>query len=350
MQLILSQHISRLLFEHECVIVPDFGAFLTRYHHAEVNPATHMMRPPSRRIYFNPGLKENDGLLAKSLNLTENISYKEALAVIRSEVSAWNDFLHEGEKVQLKGIGRLFIDEQSKMQFSPTLENNYQRDSYGLSIFRSPAVEREVKIRTAISRSIEKHTPVPVASVSSAPVANEPSKKPSVRIPWAAVLGPVIFAGIVGAGYVGLKSDPLQNISGLNWLEWSHSHSIYDLSGEVINADKSPSPEADANAPAGDKEAAAIIDRSEAEKAIYDEIPTVQLYPYHIVVGSFKEMANAETYVTELKARGYDAYTARGDNRYMRVAVGNFATRDQADKALLGIRQSLNSQAWVYTN
>ncbi len=347
MQLILSQHISRLLFEHECVIVPDFGAFLTRYHHAEVNPATHMMRPPSRRIYFNPGLKENDGLLAKSLSLTDKVSYKDALKLIQSEVTAWNDLLGTGEKVQMKGIGRLFIDEKGKLQFSPTLENNYQRNSYGLSIFRSPAVDREVKIRSAIQRSIEKHGPASAAMAEPKGRRAAPKEHRSARIPWAAVLGPIIFAGIIGASYWGYNKAPLDNFSGLNWLEWSHSSSLYDLSGEVRH-DTPNQTEADVAEASNAAEEPVLV--KEAEMNVEDEIPTVQLYPYHIVVGSFKDADNAEAYASKLKAKGYDAYTAHGDNRFLRVAVGNFATREQADKALLGIRQSLNSQAWIYTN
>ena len=351
MQLSLSQHISRLLFEHECVIVPDFGAFLTRYHHAEVNPATNMVRPPSRRIYFNPGLKENDGLLAKSLNLSENISYKNALDEIRDAVKQWRDVLRKGDKVRLQGIGKLFIDEKGKLQYLPSLENNYQRSSYGLAIFRTPQVEREIKIRTAIQRSIEKHSPVPVA-VKEVKLQEEDKKdKSSRRIPWAAVLGPVIFAGIIGAGYIGIKSEPFQNVSGLNWLEWSRSSVTLDYSGEVISKQQT---EDNAVSSLDIKELDSELTEETLESSSVslqeDEIPVMQLYPYHIVVGSFKDAVNAENYVDELKSKGFDAYTAAGDNRFMRVAVGNLATREQAEKALIEIRRSVNSQAWIYTN
>lgn len=344
MELVLSQHISRLLFEHECVIVPDFGAFLTRYHHAEVNPATHMFRPPSRRIYFNPGLKENDGLLAKSISLTDRMSYRAAQSMIADEVKCWRELLQAGEKVQLKGIGRLFIDDQGKLQFAPGLETNYQRSSYGLAIFRSPAIERDARIRTAIQKSIEKHAPATTHEVT------EEKEKPVYRIPWAAVLGPVIFAGIVGAAYLGLKNEPFKDISGLQWIEWSHSRSL-DTSGEVITE----APEKSEEKPADVTPKTSDITPEKAEPVKpdltdVDEIPMTQLYPYHIVVGSFKESGNARSYVHQLKARGYDAYLADGDPRFMRVAVGNFATKAQAENALQGVRQNINSQAWIYSN
>lgn len=306
-----------------------------------------MLRPPSRRIYFNPGLTENDGLLAKSISLTDRRPYKEAITMIGEEVKCWKDILESGEKVQLKGIGRLYIDEMGKLQFAPTLENNYQRSSYGLSIFRSPALEREARIRTAIQKSIETKKAQP-APVTSNPVA----KKKSARIPWAAVLGPVIFAGILGAAYLGIKNEPFQEVSGLTWLEWTHSKSLYDISGEVIS-EEAPSEVVEETtepvSPAVSSEEISV-DEAVEEITVEEDIPMTQLYPFHIVVGSFKDMENAENYVQQLRARGFDAYTAEGDNRFMRVAVGNFATRAQAENALRGVRRSINSQAWIYTN
>jgi len=306
-----------------------------------------MLRPPSRRIYFNPRLTENDGLLAKSISLVDRRAYKEALSIIANEVKCWRDILDSGEKVMLIGIGRLFIDERGKLQFAPTLENNYQRSSYGLSIFRSPAIEREARIRTAIQKSIE------TKKVQPAPVATEPVReKKSARIPWAAVLGPVIFAGIVGTGYLGIKSDPLQDVSGLTWLEWTHSKSLYNISGEEIAEEtvEKHGTEIGETVVSEDNTAETLVGEPEPVSFGEDEIPMTQLYPFHIVVGSFKDLANAENYVEQLRARGFDAYTAEGNNKFMRVAVGNFATRAQAENALNGVRQSINSQAWIYTN
>jgi hypothetical protein len=267
--------------------------------------------------------------------------------MINSEIDCWNEILESGEKVLLKGIGRLFIDEMGKLQFAPTLENNYQRSSYGLSIFRSPAIEREARIRTAIHKSIETKK-APPAPVPVAPV----HERKSVRIPWAAVLGPVIFAGIVGAAYLGIKNEPLQDVSGLTWMEWTHSKSLYNISGEVIAKETPQMTREEKTDPVVNDEISeeTVIDEPLNKEPVLEEIPMSQLYPFHIVVGSFKDEVNAEAYVQQLRARGFDAYTAEGDNRYMRVAVGNFATRAQAENALRGVRRSVNSQAWIYAN
>ncbi|MDZ7845472.1 MAG: hypothetical protein U5L96_01075 [Owenweeksia sp.] len=121
----LHEHISRLLFDHECVTVPGFGSFLSRYHAAEVNPATHMMRPPSRRVYFNKRIQENDGLLAKSISLVEKISYPQALKLIAEQADKWQSELQLNKKLSLGSIGRMFIDESGSLRFNPSLGTNY---------------------------------------------------------------------------------------------------------------------------------------------------------------------------------------------------------------------------------
>ena len=155
MKLEIHEHISRLLYDHECVIIPGFGAFLTRHHVAEVNNATHMLRPMSRRVHFNASINQNDGLLAKSIAYFEQINYSRALELIGSELEKWTKVLNAGQKLNVAGIGRLYRDSNTSLQFSPSLEINYLPSAYGLGIFRTDAIQREGAIRKSIASAIE---------------------------------------------------------------------------------------------------------------------------------------------------------------------------------------------------
>ena len=42
----IEEHISELLFEHDCVIVPDFGGFVCNYAPARIDPVKHLFEPP----------------------------------------------------------------------------------------------------------------------------------------------------------------------------------------------------------------------------------------------------------------------------------------------------------------
>lgn len=335
MKLELHEHISRLLYDHECVVVPGFGAFLTRYYAAEVNHATHMMRPPSRRVYFNSSIRENDGLLAKSISYAEQVTYQKALTTISNEVDAWQKVLKSGKKLNLSGIGRLYLDDASRLQFNPSLEINYTPASYGLGIFRSPAIQREVEIRKSISKAIEKHV------ITEHPETNK--KKVAGWVSWAAVLGPVILASAIGYAYFTTTPQVFENNSGFNWISYSRN-----ISNEMVKDNAAPEETVTSTENTSPEREAAV------EKVVEEKMEIAAPAPvkghYHIVVGSFKDQENASTYISELQAKGYDAYLAQGDQSYQRVAIGNFVTEDEARNALAGIKQNVHPHSWIYTH
>ena len=74
----LSNHISKLLFDHDCVTVPGFGSFLGNYKSAQYDFKEQKFYPPSKQISFNSQIKDNDGLLAKEISKTLDLSYEYA--------------------------------------------------------------------------------------------------------------------------------------------------------------------------------------------------------------------------------------------------------------------------------
>ena len=75
----LATYINDLLYRYDCVIVPDFGGFVTNRIGAKVNNYTHTFTPPKKQITFNKLLKHNDGLLANYIASAENISFERLL-------------------------------------------------------------------------------------------------------------------------------------------------------------------------------------------------------------------------------------------------------------------------------
>jgi|GEM_PF-1097090 len=199
----IDHYISNLLYFNECVVVPEFGAFLTRYFPAEINPATHMFRPPSKRVAFNTRIQENDGLLAKHIANTEGVSYEKAMESILISVRSWKKVLRAGKKINLTGIGRLYMSDTGKLQFNPAHDINYDIQSYGLNIFRANAMERDQEIKRSVNKAIEKHQSNKKSAKEIAAKKVESNKEPKVRNlnlrPWVGVLGPVAALLLVGA-------------------------------------------------------------------------------------------------------------------------------------------------------
>ena len=92
----LTKEISFLLYKHNCVIVPNFGAFILNEKSAEVNTLTNYASPKNRIVTFNSQINNNDGLLANHIKRNLGISYEDALDKIVTYVSdldinnSWN--------------------------------------------------------------------------------------------------------------------------------------------------------------------------------------------------------------------------------------------------------------------
>lgn len=230
----IDHYISNLLYINECVVVPGFGAFLTRYFPAEVNAATHMFRPPSKRVAFNARIQENDGLLAQHIVKTESVSFEKAMESIEISVRSWKSILRSGKKVNLTGIGRLYMSDSGKLQFNPAHDINYDINAYGLNIFRANAMDREQEIKRSVNKAIEKHQSKKSAPKSKSKPAEKTAKVRSLNLrPWVGVLGPVAALLLVGA-YVytnpGTANTVKEQVSGIFRLDSIVSPSVENQS------------------------------------------------------------------------------------------------------------------------
>ena len=59
--------ITHVLHEHECAVVPGFGAFILRKNFGIANPFSGQIKPASYSVYFNADIIEDDGFVANAL-------------------------------------------------------------------------------------------------------------------------------------------------------------------------------------------------------------------------------------------------------------------------------------------
>ena len=100
----LANYISDLLYRYECVIVPNFGGFVTNNKSAKIDSANQVLQPPYKQITFNSHLKNNDGLLANYIASIDKIDYECALNYIKFELDSWRKKLIN-ETLDLDAIG-----------------------------------------------------------------------------------------------------------------------------------------------------------------------------------------------------------------------------------------------------
>lgn len=161
----VEEHIHKLLFQHDCVIIPDFGGLITHYAPARVHPVKHTLSPPSKRIAFNEKLKLNDGLLISTLAFDHKLSAEAAQNEVMAFVRQLQESLHTNQQHELKGIGIFRYNAAQKLEFDYLAADNFLDQSFGLPELLSRPIESTEGFRTLIKeKKVEK--PVPVTNLT----------------------------------------------------------------------------------------------------------------------------------------------------------------------------------------
>ncbi len=324
-----AKYISELLYRYECVILPGFGAFLTRRQPAEIQESTHSFFPPQKLISFNSQLKNNDGLLANYIASSENISYTDAVAKIQRYVLYLNEKMAQGQRLELENIGAFFTSVEDTLQFEPLQEVNYLTEAFGLHTFVSPTIKREIKVkREAYKEEVE-------ALEEVTPLAFTPEKRRErPYLQYAATAAIILGIG----GFFGLKQISDNTIS-YNNQEWKKANAeienrIQEATFEISN----PLPAITLNLT---KEESTKTAESKNES----EVVTGK---YHVVAGAFRIASNADKKVRKLKAKGFDARLI-GVNKYglHQVVYQSYSDRIEALQALRKIKREESPRAWL---
>jgi len=129
-------HIERLLLQHDCVIIPDFGGFVLQSVPADYLEESHLFAPSGKEIVFNATLTHNDGLLTESYMQHFAVDFSKAHSLIRNDVAAMKRLLEDNAELQLGAVG-LFFKEDDRLIFIPDKRSNemFSISSYGLPLF-----------------------------------------------------------------------------------------------------------------------------------------------------------------------------------------------------------------------
>ncbi|MFD2563616.1 HU domain-containing protein [Aquimarina rubra] len=335
-----AKYISELLYRYECVILPGFGAFLTKRQPAMIQESTHAFFPPQKSISFNSQLQNNDGLLANYIATAENISYTDAVAKIQRYVLSLNNKMASGKRIELEGIGSFFTSVEDTLQFEPSQDVNYLTEAFGLNSFISPSIIRKEEktapkvVMAQVTREAYKEEVQAIEETT--PIAFTPerrSERPYLRYAAVAILG----LGLIGSlglnefnNRINLHNDGL-SIKAEKEIE----NKIQEATFEIA----SPLPAINLN----------IIkaEESSSENSETDINPSIS-GKYHVVAGAFRIKKNATKKVLKLKAKGFDARLI-GVNKYglHQVVYNSYENRLEALKALQNIKKQQDRRAWL---
>lgn len=318
----IEEYISDLLFEHDCVIVPDFGGFVCNYAPAFIDPVKHLFEPPAKRILFNKGLTRNDGLLAHHISAKLKMPYAEALKFIAGEVKRFKQDIHKDKRLALDNIGLLYTDEKGSLLFQQDNKLNYLADSYGLSAFY--------------------HLPVTAGNEGKLiPIHSERKKlRPYAVAAAITVLVASAFYFTVLDKQPNLRFSSLDIFSKREAPQYAFSSSIYKELAKPVAEEPVILPPTIASTPAPTAPAPIV--------PVKATVPVVSSSIYSVIVGSFSVKENADNLVAQFNKQNiHVSIVGRNPGGLYMVGYGSFSSHDVAAAKRDSIRKSSIKDAWV---
>lgn len=183
----LSKDIQNLLHTEPCVIIPDFGGFVTHHKESEIDNITKTIKPSYKRLAFNAALTSNDGILATYLKNKYHISFQEAMEHMQNFVLQIRATLQEKRNADMTGIGSFYLNADQKLLFIPYHNVLFSKENYGLPILRlrpkPNKVEQPSSVANEKNNSLpEKSTEVVPLNTLSKDVLKREKKKPKLEI------------------------------------------------------------------------------------------------------------------------------------------------------------------------
>ena len=284
----ISAHIFELLQTHDCVVVPNFGAFIARNISAKISSDGYKIFPPNKELSFNKNLVKNDGLLINAISSNENISYESAEQKITNWCRRINKKLEKQRYVEIKNIGSISL-EKNKHIFSPNQNSIFLKSSYGFNSIDSSFILRRQK---NINNSYLK---------------------------YAAIF--IVFLSLTGL----------------------FTKSYFDSVNEFNKASY-----AEANLEIEKKIQKATFNINTSIPVV--KLPIRKKYgSFHIIAGSFRLKENSLKMISQLKEKGFIEARKVGVNKVglLQVAYNSYDTVEEARLALSDIRTKEDVNAWL---
>ncbi|MFM7566707.1 MAG: SPOR domain-containing protein [Flavobacteriales bacterium] len=333
----LDTTIHELLLTHECVIVPQFGGFLTKRKSAFIDFDKGTITPPTKVLQFNLQLQQNDGLLVNAYKQDHSLSYEASVEAIENMVVNWNARLSSGGTLTLSQIGSLWKDEEGNIQFEQDRNSQMLLSAYGLEVVhfvpQAPAVVPEQVAESQVQH--HQAWKYLAAAVVALPIV--------FYSYWIPNQTDAVASGIItledfnpfrkkhlGSGPKTIKVVPKAQVK-QSKTNTNIEHAVKTPSIEVAPIVPPPTP----------IPVTITVQNIETQSA-----PTVHITTtFHCIAGCFVNPENAISFTDKLTAQGFQVQTLK-ENGLHKVSIGNSFSRegiaDVQQKA-----QELNIESWI---
>ena len=321
----------KLLYEHDCVVLPDLGGFLAYFSHAFYSEQNALYHAPQKRVAFNEALKLDDGLLTHYMTINEQITREEAQTRVRQFVEEIKNTIKEKGNYTLDGIGILDTNDEGKLQFEPTVDTNFYAEGFGLkSVSLAPAASIDVSGKSNEDWTSDDRP----AEELELEIPRRRRTRIVMYIGGVLLIGTVLFASITQLPSESLKSslNPFELITTVKgWLATDKKTNTVKKE-EVVATENVVAPKEEvASEVVAQEEPAVVIKKEEEPVAATKETAKVeekQVAParnqetvvtpapssdvngeFLVIAGGFSKIENARNLTAKLQSHGYSDAT-----------------------------------------
>lgn len=319
---------------------------MAKYKPAEVDFQGQKVLPPTKNIYFNDSIKEDDGLLINYLCHETELTKEEGYELIENYVKDVESKLSLGKTIEIDNLGHLELNMNKKKEFKNDKSGNLLLESFGLPIVEFSGSEEIDKLKdgkkiTGVLKTNKKST-------YSKPKRNKQADTKGSL--WVYVFSVLVFISLVYLAYeFGFfnKWELGNHFSKSNDIETSQEIKL-GPGNEAGDADPSEkkieialenqTSRAIALSPGKTNEAA----KTGTTGAQNNEVK------YHLIAGSFLEYSMAEKLMERLIAKGYNSKIIKGENSRFRVTFSSYSSKEEAlDKLTIIKEKENNPSVWI---
>ena len=316
--------LEHLLYEHECVIIPQFGGFVVNAQDFQFNAKEGKIYPKRKCVAFNEKLKTDDRFLTTEWAKKQSITQKEAsveIAAISKELKSQistQGYLTVGE------LGAFTMNSENRLSFSPNPDFNADLSVFGLFPVglghALPKEKKPVLEVVPVAEDLPSYTP-------------EPSPIKVSRSAYVYALIAFIVGGL-GAFFLTEPSSH-QSQSSLNPIK---------IEKKVTTPVAVAAPAAPAPVQVDTVQKKVIPAPAEVTKQTDQDV-------IYLVAASFQSLTQAEKGLKEFKSRGFDQaeiILKNEQTKFYRISLGTEHSMDAGYAKAMELKATKKVDIWVY--
>jgi hypothetical protein len=335
--------ICQLILRHNCVVLPNFGGFVSKTISAQIDFEKGILQAPYKQLLFNRNLINDDGLVLAEYARLNGLYYQEGVSQLTDFTGKLNADLAQGKQVSIPKLGIFTKDADGIVRFEQDRHFNLLLSSYGLSNV------------TFVPNQVQEETPI----IQLNPVTiEEPSQKNPTKF-WkyaaAACLLPFAFYSF----WIPMKTDVLHSglISYKDFNPLGGNITVRYTEKQMAPFEKAIVNEANIDQQLSSVEPGKIGLYQYDESTVFAvKVPNLETTAtvveqaavkanFEYIVGCFSDERNANNFVQKLQADGFNAHILPGGT-LIRVSAGSAANQTEI-QAIQSSVSSKGIEGWI---